>query len=212
MYEPLILYLVLFFPGLPLGAAGAQTFSLLAELNQLVFRAFPALALMWRLMLGDRTLAVRDRAKLSMRDLLVLLAALPGLVMLSTGVSYAASLFGGGASSQPVDAPADLAGWIVLGLSCMGTGYMEESFFRVYLFEKLRHTLQNPWLRIFFSTILFAACHIYEGPWGVLNAFSAGLFLGFLYWQLRGFHGLSCAHGMYNLFVYFAARYLGGIV
>jgi membrane protease YdiL (CAAX protease family) len=52
------------------------------------------------------------------------------------------------------------------------------------------------------STALFSLCHIYEGPWGVINAVLAGLLLSLIYVHYGALHGLAWAHGLYNIFIY----------
>jgi membrane protease YdiL (CAAX protease family) len=87
-------------------------------------------------------------------------------------------------------------------LSCLGTGFLEESFFRFYLFNKLDNRFTGERARLLLSTVLFALCHIYEGPWGVLNAAMAGCFLSILFLKYRSLYGIAAAHGFYNILVY----------
>jgi membrane protease YdiL (CAAX protease family) len=102
-----------------------------------------------------------------------------------------------------VEAPVSVFGWIVMVFSCLGTGYLEESYFRYYLLTKLEKQQPRALIRIIFSTILFSSCHIYEGPWGVINAMLAGFLLSWLFNRYRSLHGIAWAHGAYNIFVYF---------
>jgi membrane protease YdiL (CAAX protease family) len=55
---------------------------------------------------------------------------------------------------------------------------------------------------IFVSTAFFSLCHLYEGPWGVINAVLAGLLLSLVYIHYGALHGLAWAHGLYNIFIY----------
>lgn len=52
------------------------------------------------------------------------------------------------------------------------------------------------------SVALFSICHIYEGPWGFLNAVFSGTFLCLIFIRHKAFHGNAIAHGMYNIAVY----------
>jgi membrane protease YdiL (CAAX protease family) len=52
------------------------------------------------------------------------------------------------------------------------------------------------------SVALFSICHLYEGPWGFLNAVLSGTFLCLIFLKFRAFHGNAIAHGMYNIAVY----------
>lgn len=60
----------------------------------------------------------------------------------------------------------------------------------------------GPMPAILVSTALFSLCHIYEGPWGVINAALAGLLLSLIYVHYGAIHGLAWAHGLYNIFIY----------
>jgi membrane protease YdiL (CAAX protease family) len=50
--------------------------------------------------------------------------------------------------------------------------------------------------------LLFSVCHLYEGPWGFLNAAISGILLAFIFLRYRSIHGIALAHGLYNVFVY----------
>jgi membrane protease YdiL (CAAX protease family) len=108
-----------------------------------------------------------------------------------------------------VEPPGNVLGWIIMAFSCIGTGYLEESYFRYYLLTKLQTRLPSPAARMIISTVLFSFCHIYEGPWGILNAVLAGLFLSMLFIRYRSIHGIAWAHGAYNIFVYIMGFFMG---
>ncbi|GAB6390849.1 MAG: CPBP family intramembrane metalloprotease [Treponematales bacterium] len=209
LFEPLILYFVLFFPGVFAQEAPAAQppFSPAAELSYLCFYTLPALALLWYLILVKKSLLGAAWLKPRPRDAAVLAAGFSGLVLLGLITAFAAAKFGGSVHFPEVSAPVSAAGWITLSLSCMGTGYLEETFFRFYFYEKLEPLLHSELARAALQAFLFAACHLYEGPWGTFNAFSAGLFLSLLYIKLRTLNGIACAHGVYNFFVYFHASF-----
>jgi membrane protease YdiL (CAAX protease family) len=130
---------------------------------------------------------------------MALLIGFPGLIFIGTVLALVSSLAAGFPSPQ-VEAPGDAPGWTVMVLSCLGTGFLEESFFRFYLFNKLDNIGERK--RIVLSTLFFALCHVYEGPWGVLNAALAGSFLSVLFLKYRSLYGVAAAHGFYNIFVY----------
>jgi len=52
-----------------------------------------------------------------------------------------------------------------------------------------------------FSVILFAVCHIYEGPWGFLNAVISGAIFGFVFLRYNSLHGIAVAHALYNILI-----------
>ena len=55
---------------------------------------------------------------------------------------------------------------------------------------------------VLISVALFSICHLYEGPWGFLNAVLSGTFLCLIFIRLKAFHGNAIAHGMYNIAAY----------
>jgi membrane protease YdiL (CAAX protease family) len=55
---------------------------------------------------------------------------------------------------------------------------------------------------VFISASLFAFCHLYEGTAGTINAFLAGLILAVIFIRTRALHGITWAHGVYNILVY----------
>jgi membrane protease YdiL (CAAX protease family) len=92
--------------------------------------------------------------------------------------------------------------------SVLSSGYLEESYFRLYLLTRLEEADLSPRKGVFFSTLLFSLCHIYEGFPGVLTAALAGAFLSLLFLKYRSVHGLAWAHGAYNAAVYLSLAIL----
>jgi len=214
--EPLILYFVLFFPSLyavPFQGtdSGIITFSLLHELGRTLTYTIPALALVWYMMSDRNGLSALREEKPTVQDALLFGIGFPSLVILGLGISFLVPLFHGYQDLTPppkVQAPATIIGWIVLFFSCIGTGYLEESYFRFYLLKRLEYTLPRPVFRVILSTILFSVCHIYEGPWGIVNAVLAGILLSLLFIRFRSLHGIAWAHGAYNIFVYAMGNFI----
>jgi membrane protease YdiL (CAAX protease family) len=204
LFEPLILYIILFFPGALNRASPPEplVFSAGRELSRIFMYNLPALALIWHLLLRRGASPVRKIPAIRRGDLYSALLALPGLLLTGFCVSMTADLFYEMQGQMQIEAPAGSMGWIVMILSCISTGYLEESFFRFYLFEKLETAGLGPLRIIFVSTALFAVCHLYEGPWGVLNAVLAGAVLAVVFSRFRSLHGIALAHGLYNIFVY----------
>jgi membrane protease YdiL (CAAX protease family) len=161
----------------------------------------PSLALIWYLIIKKKSLLFPGKIlKPGRKDIYPFLTGFPVLVLSGFAVSFLMA----NVSSLPlpprIGAPESAAGWIVMTFSCLGTGYLEESYFRYYLLSKLDDT--RIWFRLLTSVVLFALCHVYEGPWGVLNAVLAGCLLAYLYERYRSLHGIAWAHGLYNVFVY----------
>jgi len=213
----LILYFVLFFPGIYSaglwgGAEIAETisFSIVRELGRTLTYTIPSLALLWYIFPDKKGFSSLKQEKLQKRDFLPFAIGLPGLILIGLAVSFLVSFFYlnfGLALPVKVEAPISVLGWIVMVFSCLGTGYLEESYFRYYLLTKFEKQQPIVLIRIVFSTILFSICHIFEGPWGIINAMLAGFFLSWLYNRFKSLHGVAWAHGAYNIFVYF----IGGV-
>jgi membrane protease YdiL (CAAX protease family) len=102
--------------------------------------------------------------------------------------------------------PNGLSGWFTASLSCFCTAYLEESYFRFYLFKKMENSGIPESSYIFISASLFAFCHFYEGIAGTVNAFLAGLALAFTFARTKALHGIAWAHGAYNVLVYVLNR------
>jgi len=214
--EALILYFVLFFPGVfsssfpatmagGMDAAAAIPFSLLRELGRTLTYTIPSLALLWYIMSDKNGFSAIKDEKPSLRDSIPFGIGLLALIIIGLGISILVTQFSAnlGFTAPPrIDSPVSLWGWVVMVFSCLGTGYLEESYFRYYLLTRLERSVPQVFLRVIFSTVLFSFCHYYEGPWGIINAVLAGIILSALFIRFRSLHGIALAHGAYNIFVY----------
>ena len=212
--EALILYFVLFFPVIHapppewlaqgIGAAGTIPFSGIALLGRTLTHTLPAMALVLYLISrnGPQPADIR-RAAPTKPDMLPFAIGLPGLIIIGLFIAFLVSRFAGVTRPPLIEGPHTLAGWAVVLLACLGTGYLEEIYFRYYLLTRLEKTIPQTAVRVFFSTALFAVSHIHYGPWGLLNAAIAGLFLSALFLRYRSLHGIALAHAGYNMFVFF---------
>jgi membrane protease YdiL (CAAX protease family) len=210
LLEPLILYFVLFFPGTFSPWAGPLPegipFSVLGELGRTFTYTVPSFALLWYLVLDKNGMASLRDEKPGKGDFYSFIMGFPALVAIGLVLSLLISLFSGPSSPPRIEPPASAPGWIVMVLSCIGTGYLEESYFRFYLLKKMAKITSGTAgmiIRIVLSTALFSICHIYEGPWGITNAALAGAVLSVLFERYGSLHGIAWAHGGYNAFVYF---------
>jgi membrane protease YdiL (CAAX protease family) len=217
--EPLILYFALFLPGL---APVTETpvlipFSVRTELARIFFHNLPSLALIWYILLGAGNMEQKETAgdglpEQAARGLSIpgkrtfpaLVIAFSGLTLTGLAVSMGASFFPALPEGPGMEAPQGPAAWIVMALSCLSTGYLEESFFRFYLHRRLEGGETGRKGTVIISTLLFSICHIYEGPWGFLNAVFAGFILSFVFIRFRSLNGIALAHALYNIVVYAA--------
>ena len=216
--EALILFFVLFFPGIySIGLSGGAElaesihFETARELGRILSYTLPSLALLWYIMSDKKGFSALKQEKLKKQDFFSFAVGLPGLIIIGLSISVLVtfiSLRQGMTPPPRVEAPLTVWGWSVMVFSCLGTGYLEESYFRYYLLTMLENQLPGEAASIFFSTVLFSLCHIYEGPWGVLNAAFAGLFLSAIFIRYRALHGIAWAHGAYNIFVYVMGNFV----
>jgi hypothetical protein len=202
--EALILYIVLFFSGSAAaltGGEGPQTFSILKELTRIFFYSIPALALIWYLLFkikGPREWGLIPGKK----DVLPALITLPCLLLTGFTVAFVASRIGGTSAGAALLSPVTALEWIILCISCICAAYLEESFFRFYLLSRRKELNLNTSGALIISVALFSICHLYEGPWGFLNAVISGTLLAFIYLRYNSLHGVAIAHSVYNIFVF----------
>jgi membrane protease YdiL (CAAX protease family) len=202
LIEPLIIYLVLFVPGAIPYPQDPAAFSFRGELSRILLYQLPALALIWYLLLRTKSLKEWGVTLPRRKDLLPGLLALPGLLLIGLTISLVIPLFDYIENAPQIESPSLPAEWLMMILSCLVTGYLEESFFRFYLSARLEGAgLDAPKILVI-SVLFFSVCHLYEGPWGTLNATLAGILLSTIFLRYRSLHGIALAHGIYNIFVY----------
>jgi len=194
--EAVILYILLFFSG-----GRAAVFSISSEIMRISLFFIPSIALIWYLLTRKWKLEYWI-VRFGRKDLIGFLITFPCLLITGFSISFTAS-FIGGVNPISLSVPQGAVGWIILCISCIFSSYLEESFFRFYLISKRDDFNLNAPAALALSTILFALCHIYEGPWGFLNAFISGLILGFMFLRFNSFHGIAIAHGFYNITAFF---------
>jgi len=209
--EALILYFVLFFPGIQaspspdwlaqgIETAGTIPFSAIRELTRTVTYTLPAIALLLYIISDKKGLSGLKPLAPGRQDIIPFVIGLPVLIVIGLFIAFLIPLFASVAQPPRIEGPYNFPGWAVMVLACLAIGYLEEIYFRYYLLTKLETI--NPAPRVIFSTALFALCHLHQGPWGVANAAIAGLFLSLLFLRYRSLHGIALAHAGYNMFVY----------
>ena len=203
--ELLVLYVILFlsgsFPGLA-APEGPRAFSPAGELVRVFLYTLPSLALVWYLLLKHKPLKAWGIGPPGRKDLLPGLLAFPSLALTGFSIALVAPYLSEAPKVSGIAAPAAITGWIILVVSCVSTGYLEESFFRLYIIAKREELGLGPSGAALVSALLFSLCHVYEGPWGFLNAALAGTALAAVFLRYRSLHGIALAHGLYNVFAY----------
>jgi membrane protease YdiL (CAAX protease family) len=204
--EPLILYAVLFFRfstgSVP--SDGVIEFSATTEIARIVFYNIPSLALIWYLLLRDRSLHELGITFPKKRDLIPAAIAFPALILIGLTIAVVSPYLDGIPTTVRLLPPQTATAWVILVLASISTGYLEESFFRYYLLSKREEMNFGPYQAVLISTLLFSVCHIYEGPWGFLNAALSGIVLAVIFLRFRSLHGVAIAHALYNVLVYAA--------
>jgi membrane protease YdiL (CAAX protease family) len=210
LFAPFLLYLLLFFPDfstiteLFLSALPEEIFvpfSVPAELWRIAAFFLPSLAAVLYFCVNENpeSLAIKPRH---------FLMALPGtmaLFMIGSLTVFAESFFAESTQMPLLEGPQGFFAVFVMILSCLCVGYLEESFFRIFLTSRLLRAGVKKIPAILITAFLFALCHIWEGMWGTAGAFFSGLFLSFLLEKTRSLHCVALSHAFYNIAVYFFA-------
>jgi membrane protease YdiL (CAAX protease family) len=204
--EALILYILLFLHGsIALftsgGSAEAANFSVTTALVNIFAYLIPALALIWLLIFKTKTIEIWA-IKPGKKDLISFVITLPCLLITGFFVTMIGSYISGSSENITINSPSSNTEWVLLSAICLLSAYLEESYFRFYLLSKREELNLNAASALAFSVILFSICHIYEGPWGFLNAVISGTILGFMFLRYNSFHGIAIAHTVYNILVY----------
>jgi membrane protease YdiL (CAAX protease family) len=202
--EALILYILLFFRGSIAVFSGvdveAVDFSVSAELVNIFTYSIPSLILIWYLAVRTKKVEIWI-VKPGKKDYISFIITLPFLLITGLFVSLVGSYING-TSSQIFHSPSTPTEWVFLSITCLLSAYLEESYFRFYLLSKKEELNLNNTSALAFSVILFSICHIYEGPWGFMNAAISGTILGFVFLRYYSIHGIALAHALYNISIY----------
>lgn len=203
--EALILYIVLFLSGsaaLFTGtAAGTDGFSEIKEITKILLYLIPSLALLWYLIIKSWKLEfwiVRPGRK----DVIAGIITFPVLLITGFTISYISSIIGDTSAQMMIHSPGNPVEWVILCFSCIFSAYLEETYFRFYLLMNRQELNLNSTSALALSVVLFSICHIYEGPWGFLNAVLSGTFLAFIFLRYNSLHGIAIAHALYNISAY----------
>jgi len=203
--EALILYILLFLHGslafFTGGGAEAADFSISAELVNIFAYLTPALILIWRLITKTPKIELWS-LRPGKKDLLSCVITFPCLLFTGLFVTIIGSYISGPSENITLNLPHSAVEWILLFVTCLLSAYLEESYFRYYLLSKREEFNLNAVSALAISVILFSICHIYEGPWGFLNAVISGTILGFMFLRYNSLHGIAIAHTLYNISVY----------
>lgn len=180
-------------------------FDAAATLSRTVLSDAPALLLVLFFLIRGSRPGLRGISRPCIKDGIAAAAAFAGLIIAASLSGWLGDLFPGCDAGSALEAPRTVPAWLAVILACALTGYLEESFFRAYMLTRLSDAGLGGARAVFMSVTLFSICHLYEGPWGVVNAALAGSVLSAAYLYRRSLHGPAWAHAVYNLFVYVSA-------
>lgn len=171
-------------------------------MNRIFFYDLPALILILYLLFRDTSGPSVGFQKPHRQDGVIALVTFVILASISLFISWASSTLFHGPDILFVEAPRGFARWTVAIFAGLSTAYFEETYFRAYLLRRFADGGLSAAKSILISAFLFSLCHLYEGPWGVLNAFIAGTVLAVAFRRRNSVHGPAWAHGVYNLLIY----------
>jgi membrane protease YdiL (CAAX protease family) len=210
--EALILYILLFLHGsiAVFSGGGAETapFSVTAEFVNIIAYLIPSLALIWYLIYKSRTIELWV-VRFGKKDLIAFVITLPCLLITGFFITLIGSYINAPSENIPMNLPSSVPEWVCLSITCLLSAYLEESYFRFYLLTKKDELNLNAVSALALSVVLFSVCHIYEGPWGFLNAVISGTVLGFVFLRYNSLHGIAIAHTLYNISIYVIAKLAG---
>jgi membrane protease YdiL (CAAX protease family) len=203
--EALILYILLFFHGSTVINTSRETavtdFSVTAEFVKIITFSIPSLILIWYLIYKARKIEIWA-VKPGKKDLVACIITLPCLLITGLIVTFTGSYIGGNSAQITLHFPSSVIEWVFLSVNCLLAAYLEESYFRFYLLTKREELNLNTMSALVLSVVMFSVCHIYEGPWGFINAVISGTILGFVFLRYSSLHGIAIAHALYNILVY----------
>jgi len=180
-------------------------FDVTEEILRVFLYDLPAFLLILLFALRSRSPSNIGFMKPVLADVAISGVVLAVLALVALGGGFLSTLLDPAVGTAIVYPPKDLPTWLALLLGCIATGYLEETYFRAYLLTHLKELGVADVPAIAASVALFALCHIYEGPWGALNAVFAGLVFSLAYGFRRSVHGPAWAHAAYNALVYASA-------
>jgi membrane protease YdiL (CAAX protease family) len=134
--------------------------------------------------------------------ILYTLSGTAALLLIGVATVFIESLLTNMERTTLVEAPSGLSAVLVMIVYCVCAAYLEEVFFRALLYCRLLSSGIKKHSAIIISGILFAVCHVWEGTWGMTNAFLSALFLSFLFAWKKSLNCIALSHALYNIAVY----------
>jgi len=216
--EPLLLFLLVFFPGYFMQSSQNVDPALFNSLSFNLFyilTAVPQLSLILYLMMrspdipGKKFGLVRFKPNYPLKALAgtagILLVLVPLYIIHALLVSHGVIVEWPGMTWSFTNKAMIPAVFI----TCLTTGYLEESYFRSYLLTWGQKRGIGRAGLILGINALFAAGHLYQGPLGFLATFLIGVLLTLQFLKNRNLHLIAWSHGYYNFTVLMVALLWG---
>ena len=198
--EPLILYIILYFPSL--FSSGKNTdiyssFSLTAVYT--VISLFQIFFLIYFMRLKKTDKNLNGLRKFSFRIIPVSLLYLIPVYIIILTIDLVFSFYK--IPSNEINMPGNLLFFLIQAfIISLLTGYREEIFFRSYLISSAEPVYGKK-AALFISSVLFSISHLQGGLQAILTAFAAGLFLSIIFLKHRNLHINALTHAFYNFSV-----------
>jgi len=208
--EPLLLFLIIFFPGYILQNSESIDADLFnnPSLNIVyLMTTLPQTILVAYLILQDKS---NDRLRFGLtiplkRDFLKAFIALGQIFMALIPLYLLGSLL----MTQGIISDYAAVEWKftnysiipLVFITCLSTGYLEEIYFRSYLISKGEVAGVSKWPLLLGINFLFAAGHLYQGVMGFIVTFGIGMVLSLVFIKRRNIHIIALGHGYYNFLI-----------
>ncbi|MBN2508792.1 MAG: CPBP family intramembrane metalloprotease [Spirochaetales bacterium] len=213
-YETLLLYSVFFLPGYIQAGAGYDPQMFLSVFHNLMFllTALPQFLLLYFLIRRKGLVFVFGFRRFTFTDLLRALAvfSLLWILVATTAVLVSATPLAEQTQNHPLNrGTSGLSVLVLLFFVSLVTGYLEEGFFRCYLYRQARRLGAGYLVSISAVSLLFGLGHMYQGIYGAVMTAFIGFLLQYLYTRVfRSIHPVAIGHGLYNFSIFFAAYFL----
>ena len=211
VFEPLLIYAVLFFPSvflftenssLILTSVSSMTLYLITAIPQIIF-------IIW--IFNTKNYSSTEAGLIKIKSSVIPLAIFytAALLLFSAAfISLYSRFFYPDSAISSVTAADEAAAAVrdnitllpmYLAVSAV-TGYREELFFRSYLLNSLKNNGRY-FIPVILSSLMFSACHAYQGTAGIFLSFSGGIFLSMIFLKHRNIHINALSHTFFNFFV-----------
>jgi membrane protease YdiL (CAAX protease family) len=216
-WEPALLFALFFLPGYlspAFNGVEGDFFNSPPLLILYLLTVLPQTALVFYLILRETALdpGIFGLKRPQKRDLVLILPALGGLFLFLIPAEILMVLIPLSEVEVFWDTVSwsffNLPFWPLVLLTCLGTGYLEEIFFRSYLCTRLEIAGRPRAQILVLVSLLFASGHFYQGLGGFFMTFVLGLYFGGLFFRYRSLHLNAFTHGLYNFTVLFLSYLL----